>query len=637
MQLGSEVAGQQAVLVDTVKEMRIETSRASLSLARGYPKVKDSLEQEVRDSRLRSEALNRVLLSGGVFNGIYISAVKDGGLQGRLQKVRQLQNEYYDFLEDTFTRRFVSGDGNEPTDDFSIIGALQDRQLNAALDGVEDRLREVITRKHAIFRGVQWVLMASILLCAIGASWMMWKFVRKLEDQNCRISESENRSRLLIENARDMIFLVDVVSQRIVDANAEACERLGYGKDELIGLLLHQIEPERELGVFGTNRFSGFYRRSFRVDTGFLTKLGESFPVEVNLGYVNVKNRVHWLGIIRDISERKRMEADLIEAKHQAEAANRIKGEFLGKISHEIRTPINGVMGVLQLLENTPLSPEQSEFVEMGLQSSSVLTNLIENILELSGLESGTLEIWSKPFFLMETVAAVGVSYAEKVANKGLRYEVDFDESIPDELIGDENRVREILENLVENAVKFTEHGGVDLIVKRLPRAPGGARKAIWVRFEVKDSGPGIDDDKMESIFEPFQQGDNSGTRRFEGAGLGLSVVKRLVEKLNGYLYFDVKEGVGSNFIVELPFTCGKERRSGSVAFPRGGSSREAPGLYSLQKPPINGDLSMNLVEILGKLGMAQGIRGIDFNQLEEEKLKSDSVETPLEKIRNKG
>ena len=601
-QLGSEVAGQQAVLVDAVKEMRYEITHANLLLERGSNTEISNSQTELYHSRERSDELCHVILEGGFYGGVHVQVVRDGELQGRLQNVKQLQSNFYDLLEDIQLRQQAeSAIRKDPR--YSVMAASRHELLNTALDGVEKRLKAVIGRKHATFRATQIGLLLLFLVCAIGAAWMMWGFVDKLENQNRRVLESESRTRLLFENAKDMIFLVDLVTAEVMDANVEACNLLGYERSDLLGKSLREVEPRGELKQFEKSSFSIPCCRSYRIETEFVTKSGGALPVEVNLGYVEVRNRTCLLGVVRDFSERKKMESELIEAKQRAEAVNRIKSEFMNNMNHEIRTPINGVMGVLQLLQTTSLCDEQLEYVDMGLQSCTLLTNLIANILELSEMDSKSVALQAKPFVLMEAIAAVGADYAEKIARQGLHYRVDFDERIPEELVGDPKRLQQILTSLVDNAVKFTEAGEIVMTVSLVNQTRSATNEPYKIRFEVLDSGPGISELKLETIFEPFEQGDGSSTRRFQGAGLGLSVAKKLIDQMRGSLFAESVEAGGSRFVVELPLLGIRQGEDSEACKPE--VSNRTESVLDASRNVESGDYRRaDLSEILGKLNM---------------------------------
>lgn len=257
------------------------------------------------------------------------------------------------------------------------------------------------------------------------------------------------------------------------------------------------------------------------------------------------------IGNAMPITSWKQAEEALRNARDQAEMASRTKSGFLANMSHEIRTPLNGVMGMLQLMQCTKLSSEQDEYVRVALASSSRLTRLLSDILDISRIESGKLSLQESRFRLSAVRDAVMDLFRHGIADGNLKVRFDIEDGVPDTLVGDEARLLQILFNLVGNAIKFTPaQGRVDIRAMSLPSAEGRAR----LLFVVSDTGIGIPEERLKEVFEPFVQVENSYTRRFQGAGLGLAIVGRLVALMKGSLNFDSIENEGTIVSLVLPF-----------------------------------------------------------------------------------
>ncbi|MFN2343168.1 MAG: ABC transporter substrate binding protein, partial [Desulfonatronovibrio sp.] len=361
------------------------------------------------------------------------------------------------------------------------------------------------------------------------------------------------RFRLAMDGSADSFFLIDLVSMSFVDANRQAWEGLGLTREELLSMgpqditLQNSREDLEKIfdSVFQAND------QSVTIKDFHVRQDGQSFPVEVRLR-VFVQDGKHFLiAVARDITERNIVEKELIEAKDQAEAANIAKSQFLANMSHELRTPFNGIMGMMQLLQTTDLNQEQQEYTDTAIVSSKRFTRLLSDILDLSSIQSGNMVVRNASFDVKELMESITGLFSAQARQKSITFEYFIDPGVPTQVVGDVVRVKQVLFNLVGNALKFCDQGEVKIRLCSLSPAKG---QDLRIMFSVSDSGAGISEDKLRELFNPFVQADCSYTRQHQGAGLGLTLVKELVCLMNGNICVESKVGLGTTVHVVVPF-----------------------------------------------------------------------------------
>jgi len=377
-----------------------------------------------------------------------------------------------------------------------------------------------------------------------------------------KLQESEERFRAVFETARDYMFIKDA-DLKYVQANSAFAA--------LFGLTPAQITGSDDDKLFGAKASSWLKEMDKRVLGGDTVEEENSLPlggghVVVHTVKAPLRNKngevIGVCGIARDVTDRAEYTRTLKMAKEEAEAANQAKSQFLANMSHEVRTPLNGILGMLQLLQDSPLAPEQLEFVETALSSGRSLLTIINDILDLSGLESGAINLEKRSFDIRESLKLVVDNFAFQARDKGLKIELSVADDVPGSVIGDETRMRQILFNLIGNAIKFTDSGGVRLEVYSIIHFRG--KREVMLGVSVRDTGVGIPDEKLTGVFEPFAQADGTYTRRHQGLGTGLAIVHKLARKMGCNI--SVESEVGKGTAVHLSFKFGLTEEEEALA-----------------------------------------------------------------------
>ena len=445
----------------------------------------------------------------------------------------------------------------------------------------------------------QWLAASSMLAVFAGLIWF-WNVSlrRQVSRQTAEIAQRHreeaalhDRFQTLVESANDLIFSCDR-DGRLLSFSQAGESLLGYSGEEALRLNLRDLlDADFHSSVRILSDDSGLLAEGILKQVRLVRSDGSQFWGDLSLKQLPDINGVRSiLGVVRDVSQRKAIEEQLKRAKDAAERADRAKSEFLANMSHEIRTPMNGVVGMSQLLMDTPLNEDQRGFVDTIRSSGEVLLSIINDILDFSKFESGNLILDVQPFDPRQMFEHIADSLDQEAAAKGLYLRLFLPRNLPKIIIGDEVRIRQVLWNLLGNAVKFTRNGGIDLRVT-MNEGPDPQFK-----FEVRDTGIGMSEEQLRRVFLPFSQADASTTRRFGGTGLGLAICQQLVKAMNGSLEVDSELGKGSRFRFVLPLSVGEASVDVEAPF----SSESDLALVVEDR----GYVDESIVQYLGDLGL---------------------------------
>jgi len=372
------------------------------------------------------------------------------------------------------------------------------------------------------------------------------RFARLVEERTKELAESRSKFEFLFSDTPLPLFLYDCETLKYLEVNEAAVSLYGYSREEFLDMRITDIRPIEDVPLL-IARVGGQKTSELELLGTWRHRLknGRTIYVDVSSRYLDWHGRGARLVAAQDTTARREAEAQLQSAKELAETSNRAKSEFLANMSHEIRTPMNGIIGMTNLLLETTLDPTQSDYVEVVRTSADSLLTVINDILDFSKIEASKLELEQIEFSLRETATSAVKLLSLRAHEKGLNLVLDIDPRMPDRLIGDPGRLRQIFLNLIGNAVKFTKRGHIRL---EIGAEPDTEQERALIHCAVHDTGIGISKDKQALIFESFGQADGSVTRKYGGTGLGLSISRSLAEMMGGRMWVESVEGAGSAF-----------------------------------------------------------------------------------------
>jgi polar amino acid transport system substrate-binding protein len=462
-------------------------------------------------------------------------------------------------------------------------------------------------------------VVASLILLMVGAATIYgYRLARRLELDELEkhqmitdLERAESRTRAILDTAVDGIVTID--DNGIINSANRATERfLGFSEKELVGRKISEFIP----GLTDDSR--SLYRELYalRRDTS-------TFPVEFLTSEVRIDDKLMLTGIIRDISEQKSKEQEIKQlnedlerrvlelakvnaelqalaeqlsvARDQALEVSNLKSEFVARISHEIRTPISGVLGMIELLMDSKLNHEQRELVELLHDSAKSLLTIINDILDFSKIEAGKVELESIDFSPLKLVEGCAELLSSNARDKNLLLNCYVDPALPALLTGDPLRLRQILLNLASNAIKFTHTGHVALKAQLIKET----KNQIFVRFSIIDTGIGLSSQACKKLFQPFVQADGSTSRKYGGTGLGLAICKRITELMDGEIGIESQEGSGSTFWFQVPLKSSASKDT-TTPLMLGKETLRGKRVLLIEKSPLVQETLNNYLEALG-------------------------------------
>jgi PAS domain S-box-containing protein len=445
-------------------------------------------------------------------------------------------------------------------DDLPLYRRRGDSQLNGVESFIDPEYR--VRARHGEWRWV-YVRSKSVALTPQGRPSRIIGTVqditaRREAEQALRDSQAEARKLSLVASKTDNLVMIGSADGRIEWVNSAFCRVMEYSLDEVVGREPGQLlsGPHTDPAVTARIRAEIAGGRSVNTEIVQYSKSGRRYHLSLEIQIVRDQSGhvEHFIGIETDITARVEIERELRQAKSEADAASRAKSEFLASMSHEIRTPMNGVIGMTSLLMETSLTAEQRDFVNTVRTSGEALLTILNDILDFSKIESGKLELERAPFELALCLEEALDLFALQASVKGVELGYAIAPGVPAWIVGDVTRLRQVVVNLVNNAVKFTPSGSISVEVRRTapdpvrPLPPGRQQ----LEFVISDTGIGIPPDRLGVLFKAFSQVDSSTTRKYGGTGLGLAICQRLCQLMEGDIRVKSEPGAGSVFVVTI-------------------------------------------------------------------------------------
>ena len=516
-----------------------------------------SLLEETTNNNLSKDEL--LLKVDTVLNKLLdLEGSKSGVILGYNEEVRILMKPIDQFVDETIS--IIDKEGEISINDILFLRNMVKKvrpkiSKNAFL---VYRLAVVRSQEHRknFSKQLIWTAGSTVffLIMLSGLLLLLDRMLRSAIRRADELTASSRQLAITVAGSMDAIIIADGYS-KIIEYNTSAQGVFGWSREEIIGKTMEELffrkglrdayknAMAQSLELSNTNVVDGV-----RVELTAWRKNGEEFEVELNMTYVERNNDAIYMAYIRDISDRKVAEKILIEARDRAERTDKAKSQFLAVMSHEMRTPLAGIVGVMDLLKATKLTKKQDHYVQIATSSSEILLEHINEALDITRIEDGALKLSPQEFDLDDLVRSL-IDVLKPLANeKGLKLELQIDKNINTNFMGDRHRIRQVLTNLVGNSIKFTEQGSIKLLIN-CSKGSGVSN----FKFNIIDTGVGIAPENHEKIFDDFVVISSGGKQQTRGDGLGLSISRKIARQMGGDIIVESNINEGATFILSLP------------------------------------------------------------------------------------
>lgn len=490
--------------------------------------------------------------------GEQLSALMESGLDrdfsAELRAISALLETYSKQL-DLVSAAWDSG--QPPLRDDPMV-ALDEMTGVLAINRISQAVHEqMMVTQHQVHERLHRILtigtLGLLILPLIGlVTWLMLRFLREHTDANQREKDATAQISTIIDTNPEAMILINPAGY-IVRVNAAARRLLMFANRDIVGMPVKDLAPEGGMGVWIEKVMELFSQHGdFRVWRGLelwaVTGEGTRIPIGVSAGVSGEGENARVTMLLSDEAPRRKYEVGLIEAREAAERASRAKSDFLANISHEVRTPINAIIGLSGLAQKTGLNQQQRDYIDKVHHASRRLLDLVNDMLDFARIDAGQMLLNEKPFDMLELLEQISTIAGISAEDKGLELSFRVDKSLPSQLVGDENRFAQAMSALISNAIKFTEKGRVSIEVSASPLGEPYTGTHMCIDTAVTDTGVGIAESEIDNLFVAFQQRDTSSSRRHGGAGLGLAICRSLVEAMGGTVSVESTPGEGSTF-----------------------------------------------------------------------------------------